>query len=112
MKYHKELMVEDIIYKSYHKEIVDHMTTDFINEIAPRILSGDDKIITTPVITEEKDYRHTNIILKMTIDIMNLIRCKDCAYYQGGNGWCAVLDTVMNDTDYCSYAERKEVENE
>ena len=112
MKYSKELMVEDIIYKSYHKEIIDHITTDFINEIHPNILSGNDKIITAPVITEEKDYRCMNTILKMTVNIMDLIRCKDCAYYQGNNGWCAALDRVMNGTDYCSYAERKEVIND
>ena len=35
-----------------------------------------------------------------------LIRCKECK--KNGNNLCPMLFTEMKDTDFCSYAERKE----
>ena len=35
-----------------------------------------------------------------------LIRCKDCK--KNGTNLCPMLFTEMKDTDYCSYAEKKE----
>lgn len=40
-----------------------------------------------------------------------LIRCKDCKYYQGmvfKNGICKLNSISMDEDDYCSYGERKE----
>lgn len=43
-------------------------------------------------------------------DNVELIRCKDCTYYDYGTdiGWCEYLDRRMLDCDYCSRARRKD----
>lgn len=40
-----------------------------------------------------------------------LVRCKDCRHYGSDGGAlmvCDVSDMVVDDTDYCSYGERRE----
>lgn len=47
-------------------------------------------------------------------DVVEVVRCKDCKYYQDNNGgyphpecrWSH--DETPNEDDYCSYGERKE----
>lgn len=39
-----------------------------------------------------------------------LVRCKDCIHYESDGGAlmvCRIDDMVVDDTDYCSYGERK-----
>lgn len=49
-------------------------------------------------------------------DMQEVVRCKDCKYYQDNNGdyphrecrWCA--DETPNEDDFCSYGERNDKE--
>lgn len=49
-----------------------------------------------------------------TEDVVEVVRCKDCRYWQDNNGgyphdecrWCH--DETPDDDDFCSYGERKE----
>lgn len=51
-----------------------------------------------------------------TADVVAVVRCKDCKYYQDNNGgypheecrWC--MDETPNADDYCSYGARKDEE--
>lgn len=41
-----------------------------------------------------------------------LVRCKDCIHYESNGGAfmvCRIDDMVVDDTDYCSYGERREL---
>ena len=52
-------------------------------------------------------------VLEQSIDAVEVVRCKDCFHYESDGGammTCNVTDTVCDDDDYCSYGERKEVE--
>lgn len=43
-------------------------------------------------------------------DAIDLVRCKDCIHYESDGGAlmvCRIDDMVVDDTDYCSYGERK-----
>lgn len=40
-----------------------------------------------------------------TIDAVEVVRCKDCKYYEGE--WCCMNEIVMVDDDYCSCGKRK-----
>ena len=43
-----------------------------------------------------------------------LVRCKDCKYYDAGENdseswtWCKFHETSMHSTDFCNYGKRKE----
>ena len=46
-------------------------------------------------------------------DVVEVVRCKDCIYNDGG--WCGAQEYGthhVEDDDYCSYGERKEQEHE
>lgn len=51
-----------------------------------------------------------------TADVVEVVRCKDCKYYQDNNNgyphneckWCK--DETPNAYDFCSYGERKDEE--
>ena len=61
----------------------------------------------TKCITNGEQEYFSNILHEFpTIDAVPIIRCKDCK--KNGNTLCPMLFTEMKDTDYCSYAERKE----
>lgn len=48
-------------------------------------------------------------------NIGELVRCKDCIHYESDGGAlmvCRIDDMVVDDTDYCSYGERKGGEDE
>ena len=50
---------------------------------------------------------------KQLIDAVEVIRCKDCVYYNVPNGmtdWCDVWGNIAREDDFCSYAERIEDE--
>ena len=50
-----------------------------------------------------------------TIDAIEVVRCKDCIHYESDGGAfmvCRIDDMVVDDTDYCSYGERKEESEE
>ena len=42
-----------------------------------------------------------------TIDAVEVVRCKDCRYYEGKNTYCA-NDILATPYDYCSRGERRE----
>ena len=42
-----------------------------------------------------------------TIDAVEVVRCKDCKYYEGKNTYCA-NDILATPYDYCSRGERRE----
>lgn len=48
-----------------------------------------------------------------TIDAVPVVRCKDCAYYEGGECGCPCISTsdgahiYTYEDDFCSYAEPK-----
>lgn len=60
----------------------------------------------TPDVTE-KDKRNSLVILDAlrmakTIDI---IRCKECKYYEAKEDWCYWRDEAITADDFCSYGE-------
>ena len=42
-----------------------------------------------------------------TVDAVEVVRCKDCKYYDGGYRCCAT-DIWTNPNGYCHYGERRE----
>ncbi len=48
-----------------------------------------------------------------TADVVEVVRCKDCIYYEDGKGYvpyCCNVENMfeqMKPTDFCSYGERK-----
>lgn len=49
-----------------------------------------------------------NAIGKVYVEV---VRCKDCIHYESDGGAlmvCQINDMVVDDTDYCSYGERRE----
>lgn len=38
---------------------------------------------------------------------VEIIRCKDCRFYKTENMRCCLLDTLIGEHEYCSYAERR-----
>ena len=49
-----------------------------------------------------------------TVDAVEIVRCKDCKWYErkypwNGNSYeCSYLEAPMDDNDFCSWGERKE----
>ena len=40
-------------------------------------------------------------------DVVPVVMCKDCKYYERSMGYCERLGITINDEDYCSFGERK-----
>ena len=45
-----------------------------------------------------------------TIDAVEVVRCKDCKHYDGSYPMCCRWEETIKPDDYCSYGEKKEVE--
>ena len=60
----------------------------------------------------------SHIDLAPTIDAVPVVRCQDCRYYQDAkvneNGFliCPASGMEITETDYCSYGERMDKEDE
>ena len=54
---------------------------------------------------ELEPYEH--ISHEYNIDAVEVVRCKDCKYYEGKNTYCA-NDRLATPDDYCSIGERRE----
>ena len=53
----------------------------------------------------------SELINTPTADVVEVVRCKDCKYYE--NGLCANINFLsVKPNDYCSYAERIQEETE
>ena len=52
--------------------------------------------------------------LAPTVDAVEVVRCKDCKWYERKYPWnnastmCSYLEFPMDDNDFCSWGERKE----
>ena len=46
-------------------------------------------------------------IKQPTVDAVEVVRCKDCVYYNGNNKWCDCA--IAQSEGYCSHWERIEV---
>lgn len=46
------------------------------------------------------------VIISPTVDAVEVVRCKDCAYFY--NGWCYDFGIHINDNEFCSGGERRE----
>ena len=44
-----------------------------------------------------------------TADVVEVVRCKDCKYHHD-NLMCDEYSTIMKDSDFCSYGQRKDEE--
>lgn len=57
-------------------------------------------------------YRFQNMLDEMpTVDAVEVVRCKDCRYYDAENHNCLdemAYARIWNEDDYCSFAERRE----
>lgn len=56
-------------------------------------------------VAEDYNFVRTVISVAETIDAVEVVRCKDCKYWN--NGDCYRLELSRPD-DFCSYGERKE----
>lgn len=68
-------------------------------------------------ISRMEDYYYNAILDEPEADVVEVIRCKDCKYYDEIYSRCLGvwdisehLDADVNEDDYCSYGERKENE--
>lgn len=95
----------------------DQITDDLSRKIGENILleiSKGEKIfsISEPIIRD--DYRTCLTEMRLILNITDLIRCKDCKYYQKDTdvgSFCnreKFMYANMEVDDYCSYAERGE----
>ena len=52
---------------------------------------------------------------KNKADVVEVVRCRNCKYFNNQFNTCKCLspkaDVEMNEDDYCSYGERKDVDN-
>ena len=50
--------------------------------------------------------------LSIALDVLSedskIVRCKDCKYWLSANGYCEILETWLNATEFCSHGERRE----
>lgn len=44
------------------------------------------------------------------IPSIDIVRCKECKYYEAKEDWCYWRDEAITADDFCSYGERKESE--
>ena len=47
---------------------------------------------------------------KAPIYVADLVRCKECKYYEAKEDWCYWRDEAITADGFCSYGERKESE--
>ena len=45
-----------------------------------------------------------------TIDALEVVRCKDCKHFDGSYPMCCRFEEEFKPDDYCSYGEKREVE--
>ena len=63
---------------------------------------------------QEKERKALEVVAKAPkADVVEVVRCKDCVYWEEHDGemFCNCWANLMTDTaeyDYCSYGERKE----
>lgn len=50
----------------------------------------------------------TFVNISSTIDLVNVIRCKDCKYYNGVDHYCVNDGVSVKLDDYCSWGETKD----
>ena len=44
-----------------------------------------------------------------TVDAVEVVRCKDCMFYDSDISYCRIMVGKMRDTAFCSYGTRREV---
>lgn len=74
------------------KQMIEEMERDLIDSVEHETLFDVDFYITSK-----------NLIAK---DYRKVVRCKDCAQYNG-HRYCQYYDTPVLDDDYCSYAKMR-----
>ena len=40
-------------------------------------------------------------------DVVQVVRCKDCKYFQNKHHWCDLNETNFDSDQFCSYGERE-----
>lgn len=50
------------------------------------------------------------ILSQPTVDVVKVVRCSDCKYYDEEDGYCWENNKYVMQIDYCSFSEEKEVE--
>ena len=52
----------------------------------------------------------TIIDVQPTVDAVEVVRCKDCEFYDKDEKWCRRLGLcgAFNENDFCSHGERRE----
>ena len=45
-----------------------------------------------------------------TIDAVEVVRCKDCKHFDGSYPMCCRFEETFEPEDYCSFGEKREVE--
>lgn len=66
------------------------------------------KSLSADTVSREQYQGLLNAIGKVYVEV---VRCKDCIHYESDGGAlmvCRIDDMVVDDTDYCSYGERRE----
>lgn len=61
---------------------------------------GEEHVQLAKWLKELKDYKSRE-------DLVPVVRCRDCKYYEGRN-WCGLNETDFDPDDFCSYGEKKE----
>lgn len=62
----------------------------------------------------DKDYIIRADRSGIVVDVVEVVRCKDCKWYERKFPWnchsyeCSYLEAPMDDNDYCSLGERRE----
>ena len=57
---------------------------------------------------EVLDIHIPQIVAKIrTVDAVEVVRCKDCMYWDNDFLWCDRKNVRMADNDFCSYGERR-----
>ena len=56
------------------------------------------------------NYAHSVVLHAPTADVVEVVRCKDCVYYEpceGGKDFCCWYVSAVVKNDFCSYGERR-----
>ena len=95
-------------------------------DLCTKIIKKEFSLIKSSGVSMYKKGRRDGLVLANAIlrddkrvpvsDVVEVVRCKDCKYYQDNNGgypheecrWR--MDETPNADDYCSYGERKDEE--